>query len=115
MTDLDVSVASSAGLLVRQSLIHVPDDEVLPVLEGLHRALLPGGPLQLLFHVGDEAQLKTPRYGEHPMRAHVHRRRPHKVAAWLRDVGSAVEAQMLLHWDGEASQAIMFARRRDHG
>jgi hypothetical protein len=41
----------------------------------------------------------------------VHRRQPDRVAAWLRDAGFAIEAQMLLAPDGNAPGAVIFARR----
>ncbi|WP_411130298.1 class I SAM-dependent DNA methyltransferase [Streptomyces sp. x-19] len=111
MTNLDLPAASLAGLLAWQSLIHIPDDEVPSVIGHFHRALRPGGPLQLLFHVGDESRLKTEGYGGHPMKVHVHRRQPGQVADWLRDAGFEVEAQLLLAPEEKASQAILFARR----
>ena len=58
-------------------------------------------------HVGDETRLKTQGYGGHPMRVHVHLRRPERVARWLRDAGFDVEALRLLGDDG----AVVFARR----
>jgi SAM-dependent methyltransferase len=112
MTDLDLPVASVAGLLAWQSLIHIPDDEVPTVFGHFRRALRPGGPLQLLFHVGDESRLKTDGYGGHPMKVHVHHRQPDQVASWLRDAGFVVEAQMLLDPDAKAQQAILFARSK---
>ncbi|GAA2451443.1 class I SAM-dependent methyltransferase [Actinomadura vinacea] len=112
MTDLDLPAASVTGLLAWQSLIHIPDDEVPTVFGHFHRTLRPGGPLQLLFHVGDESQLKTQGYGGHPMKVHVHRRQPDQVAAWLRDAGFEVEAQMLLDPVEKTSQAFLFARRK---
>lgn len=111
MTDLDLPAESVAGVVAWQSLIHIPDDQVPKVFGHFHRALRPGGPLQLLFHVGDGSRVKTQGYGGHPMRVHVHRRRPDKVAAWLRDAGFEVEAQMVLDPYEEASQAFLFARR----
>ena len=111
MTSLDLPAASVAGLLAWQSLIHIPDDEVPTVFEHFHRALRPSGPLQLLFHVGDVSRLKTEGYGGHPMKVHVHRRQPDKVASWLRDAGFEVEAQWLLDPDEQVPQAILFARR----
>jgi SAM-dependent methyltransferase len=111
MTDLDLPTASVAGLLAWHSLIHIPDDEVPAVIERFHRALRPGGPLQVQFHVGNESRLKTRGYGGHPMNVHVHRRQPEQLAAWLRDAGFEVEAQMLLAPGEKASQAILFARR----
>lgn len=112
MTDLDLPAASVAGLLAWQSLIHIPDDEMPTVFGHFHRALLPGGPLQLLFHVGDESWLKTQSYGGHRMNVHVHRRQPGQVSAWLHDAGFTVEAQLLLGLDESVPQAILFARRQ---
>ncbi len=112
MTDLDLADGSVAGLLAWQSLIHIPDDEVPTVFGHFHRALRPGGPLQLVFHVGNESRLKTEGYGGHPMKVHVHRRQPGQVAAWLRDAGFTVEAHMLLNPDENVPQAVLFARRQ---
>ncbi|MGI5212552.1 class I SAM-dependent methyltransferase [Plantactinospora sp. CA-290183] len=111
MTDLDLADASVAGLLAFWSLIHVPDDAVPAVLGHFRRALRPGGPLLLGFHVGDESRLKTQGYGGHPMKVVVHRRQPGQVAAWLRAAGFAVEAQMLIDPDGSLPGAVIFARR----
>lgn len=95
------------GIIAWWSLIHVPD-ELVPVVFGhFHQALQPNGLLQLGFHVGDESRLKTQGYGGHPMRVHVHLRRPERVAEWLKDAGFTVEAQWLLGEDA----AVVFARR----
>ncbi|MEV0700683.1 class I SAM-dependent methyltransferase [Saccharopolyspora sp. NPDC050389] len=110
MTDLALADASVAGLLAWWSLIHVPDNAVPAVLGHFRRALRPGGPLLLGFHVGDESRLKTQGYGGHPMKVHVHHRQPDQAAAWLRDAGFAVEAQLLLDPD-ENPHAVLFARR----
>jgi SAM-dependent methyltransferase len=112
MADLDLPATSVAGLLAWQSLIHIPDDEMPTVFGHFHRALRPGGPLQLLFHVGDESWLKTQGYGGNPMKVPVHRRQPGQVTAWLRDAGFTVEAQLLLGPDESVPQAILFARRQ---
>ncbi|MEU2340099.1 methyltransferase domain-containing protein [Streptomyces sp. NPDC013172] len=111
MTDLDLPAASVAGVRAWHSLIHIPDDEVPAVIDQFHRALRPGGPLQVQFHVGNEARLKTQGYGGHPMKVHVHRRQPEQVANWLREAGFGVEAQTLLAQGEKASQAVLFARR----
>jgi SAM-dependent methyltransferase len=116
MTNLSLQAAALAGLLAWQSLIHVPDEEVPTVFEHFHRALRRDGLLQLLFHTGDRSKLMTEGYGGHPMKVYVHRRQPDKVAAWLRDAGFVVEAQLLLNNpDGEVSQAFLFARRKLRG
>ncbi|MFC5827382.1 class I SAM-dependent methyltransferase [Nonomuraea insulae] len=109
MTDLDLPDASVAGLLAFWSLIHVPDDAVPMAFDHFKRVLRPGGTLLLGFHVGDESRLKTRGYGGHPMKVHVHRRRPTQVAGWLRDAGFTVNAQMLLDLDGSAPGAVLFA------
>lgn len=112
MTDLDLTDSCVAGLLARFSLIHIPDDEVPAVLAHFHRVLRPDGALLLAFHVGDEHRLKTQGYGGHPMKVYVHRRPPDRVAAWLRDAGFTVEAQMLHHPDESRRGAFLFARRQ---
>jgi SAM-dependent methyltransferase len=112
MTDLDLADASVAGLLAWWSLIHVPDGEVPTVVGHFRRVLRPGSPLLLGFHVGDESRLKTHGYGGHPMKVHVHRRPPARVAGWLRDAGFTVEAQMLLDPDESVPGGVLFARRR---
>jgi SAM-dependent methyltransferase len=99
--------ASVGGLIAWWSLIHVPDELVPVVFRHFHQALLPDGLLLLGFHVGDRTNLKTQGYGGHPMRVHVHLRRPERVAEWLRAAGFTVEAQWLLGEDG----AVLFARR----
>jgi ubiquinone/menaquinone biosynthesis C-methylase UbiE len=112
MTDLDLSDASMAGLVAWYSLIHIPDDEIGSVLTHFRRVLRPGGPLLLSFHVGDATRLKTQGYGGHPMKVHVHRRRPGQVAAWLSEAGFTVEAQMTLSSAESSLGGILFARRQ---
>ncbi|WP_037569010.1 class I SAM-dependent methyltransferase [Phaeacidiphilus oryzae] len=111
MTELGLPAASLAGLLAWHSLIHVPDEAMPSVIGGFHRALRPGGALQILFHIGDGSRLKTEGYGGHPMRVRVHRRRPGRMAGWLRAAGFVTEAQLLLDPEEEAAQAVLFARR----
>ncbi|MFD5562934.1 class I SAM-dependent methyltransferase [Kitasatospora griseola] len=111
MTDLDLADGSVAGLLAFWSLIHLPDDAVPAVFDRFRRVLRPGGPLLVGFHVGTGSRLKTQGYGGHPMRVHVHRRRPDRVAAWLRDSGFTLEAHLLTDPDAEVPGALLFARR----
>jgi SAM-dependent methyltransferase len=112
MTALDLADESIAGALACWSLIHVPDEAVPTVLSGFRRALRPGAPLFIGFHVGDGSRLKTQGYGGHPMKVYVHRRRPAQVSAWLREAGFTVEAEMLVGPEGSVPGAILFARRR---
>jgi SAM-dependent methyltransferase len=109
MTDLDLADASVAGLLAFWSLVHVPDHALPGVFGHFRRALRPGGPLLLGFHVGDTSRLKTEGYGGHPMKVHVHRRQPAQVAALLREAGFTVEAHMLLSPDESVPGAVIFA------
>jgi len=111
MTDLRLDDASVAGVIAWWSLIHVPDDVVPTVLGQFHRVLRPGAPLQVGFHVGETARLKTEGYDGHPMKVYVHRRQPHTVASWLRDAGFAVEAQWLCELEDTVPQAFLFAHR----
>ncbi|GAA1229640.1 class I SAM-dependent methyltransferase [Kitasatospora nipponensis] len=112
MTDLDLADESLAGALAFWSLVHVPDEVVPVVLSGFGRVLRPGAPLLIGFHVGEGSKLKTEGYGGHPMKVHVHRRRPAQLSTWLRGAGFTVEAEMLLEPEGSAPGAILFARRR---
>ncbi|KIQ66634.1 methyltransferase [Kitasatospora griseola] len=111
MTDLDLADESVAGLLAFWSLIHLPDDAVPAVFDRFRRVLRPGGPLLVGFHVGTGSRLKTQGYGGHPMKVHVHRRRPDRVAAWLRDAGFTVEAHLMTDPDADVPGALLFARR----
>jgi SAM-dependent methyltransferase len=112
-TDLELAGASLAGLIAWYSLIHVPDDHVSPVFAQFRRVLRPGSPLLLAFHVGDESRLKTQGYGGHPMKVYVYLRQPGQVAAWLRDAGFTVEAQILLSGSPESAHGgILLARRQ---
>jgi ubiquinone/menaquinone biosynthesis C-methylase UbiE len=110
MTELDLPDGSVAGLIAWWSLIHIPDEEVPAVFRHFHRVLRPDSPLQIGFHVGDESRFKTEGYGGHPMKVHVHRRRPEQVAEWLRQAGFVIEAQLLTDPDDKPG-AILFARR----
>jgi SAM-dependent methyltransferase len=112
MTDIGLADASVAALLAFWSLIHIPDDAIPSVFSHFRRVLRPGGPVLLGFHVGDQSRLKTQGYGGHPMKVYVHRRQPAQVAAWLRDAGFTVEAQMLLDPDDSNPGAVLFARRQ---
>ena len=112
MTDLRLADASVTALLAFWSLIHIPDDTIPTVFGHFRRVLRPGGPLLLGFHVGNESRLKTQGYGGHPMKVHVHRRQPEQVAAWLRDAGFTVTAQMLIDLDESFPGAVLFAHRR---
>jgi SAM-dependent methyltransferase len=111
MTDLALYDGSVAGLLAFWSLVNIPDDVIPTVFDQFLRVLRPGAPLLLGFHVGDMTSFKTQGYGGHPMRVHVHRRQPEKVAGWLREIGFTVEAQMLLDPDENVPGAILFARK----
>ncbi|MFG1778924.1 class I SAM-dependent methyltransferase [Micromonospora sp. NPDC049048] len=111
MTDLALADASVAGVVAWYSLIHVPDEEVGPVFAHFRRVLRPGGLLLLGFHVGDESRLKTEGYGGHPMKVHVHRRRPEKLAVWLRAAGFTVVAETIVTSPESKLGGILFARR----
>ncbi|GAA2366962.1 methyltransferase [Catellatospora methionotrophica] len=111
MTDLDLADASAAGLLAFWSLIHIPGDAVPGVLGQFRRVLRPGAPLLVGFHVGDTSKVKTQGYGGRPMKVHVHHRRPESVAAWLRDAGFIVTAELLVKLDQGTPGAMLYAHR----
>jgi SAM-dependent methyltransferase len=111
MTDLPLADASVSGLFAWWSLIHVPDEAVPAVLAHFHRALRPGGPVMIGFHVGDETTVKTQGYGGHPMNVHIHRRRPAQVSDLLRAAGFAIESEVVFNPDDRVPGALVFARR----
>ncbi|GAA0472399.1 methyltransferase [Paractinoplanes deccanensis] len=109
MTDLRLADGSVGGLVAFWSLIHIPDDVLPAVLGHFRRVLRPGGVLLAGFHVGDGSRWKTEGYGGHPMRIHVHRRRPERMAALLRDAGFAITAQTVIGVDEPVPGAMIFA------
>jgi ubiquinone/menaquinone biosynthesis C-methylase UbiE len=111
MTDLPLPDASLAGLVAFWSLIHIPDTEIPTVFGHFQRVLRPGAPLLVGFHVGDQSVLKTEGYGGHPMKIYVHRRRPGRVSAGLREAGFTIEAEILLDPDEPRPGAMIVARR----
>lgn len=113
MTDLQLADASLAGVIAWWSLIHVPDEQIPGVLAQFRRVLRPGGRLQVGFHVGDDATLKTSGYGGQPMNVHVYRRPAPMVSDWLREAGFIVEASWLLGPDEDRPGAVIFARAHD--
>ncbi len=112
MTDLALADASMTGLVAWYSLIHIPDDEISSVFAHFKRVLRPGGALLLSFHVGDESQLKTQGYGEHPMKVYVHRRRHDQMTAWLNNAGFAVETRRTLTSAESKLGGIILAHRQ---
>ncbi|WP_245239163.1 class I SAM-dependent methyltransferase [Streptomyces sp. MZ04] len=112
MTELDLADASMAGLVAWYSLIHIPDDEIGPVLQHFQRVVRPGGPLLLGYHVGDEAQMRTHGYGGHPMKVYVHRRQPNQMAAWLNDAGFTTQRHRTLSSAESTLGGILLARRQ---
>lgn len=111
MTRLDLADECLTGLLAWFSLIHVPDDEVPTVLAEFRRVLRPGGVVLLGFHAGDGSRLKTEGYGGLPMRVHVHRRPPERVAAWLDVAGFTVEAELTHRPAPGVEGGFVFAHR----
>jgi len=113
MTDLALADGSLGGLLGWYSLIHLPDEVIPGVLAHFHRALRPGGLVLLAFQVGDESRFKTSGYGGHPMRLHVHLRRPERVAGWLADAGFVVDTRVAREPEGfeTVPQAYLLARK----
>ena len=109
MTELPLDDASVAGVIAFWSLIHIPDDALPGVLGHFRRVLKAGAPLLAGFHVGESTSLKTSGYGGHPMKVHVHRRRPEVVADRLREAGFTVDAQLLLDPDTDRPGAIVVA------
>ena len=111
MTDLDLADDSVAGVLAFWSVIHVPDDAVPGVFAEFHRVLRPGCPVLVGFHVGDGTQHTSEGYSGAAIDVDSHRRRPDRVARWLREAGFAIEAELVMRPDDDVPGAILIARR----
>lgn len=109
MTELPLGNDSVGGLLAWWSLIHIPDTTIPLVLNHFRRALRPGGPLLVGFHVGAVTRLKTDGYGGHSMRVRIHRRTPDRMARMLRDAGFTISAYLVLDPDSTHPGALLFA------
>jgi SAM-dependent methyltransferase len=110
MTDLDLPAASVSGLIAWWSLIHISDEAMPAVLGHFHRVLRPGSPLQVGFHVPDRSPAEAEGRDD-PVRTHGYRRRPERVADWLRHADFTVESQWELNMDTYRPGAVLFARR----
>ncbi|MFJ8536361.1 class I SAM-dependent DNA methyltransferase [Streptomyces sp. NPDC093591] len=53
MTSLDLPDETLGGIIALYSLIHIPDDHLIPTFTGFHRVLRPGAPVLLAFQSGD--------------------------------------------------------------
>lgn len=111
MTDLDLSDDAVAGILAFWSVIHVPDHAMPGVFTQFHRVLRPGGSLLVGFHVGDHTRHRSESYTGRPINVDSHRRRPSKVAGWLRDAGFKIEAEVVIGPDEDVPGAMIFARK----
>jgi SAM-dependent methyltransferase len=110
MTNLDLADDSVTGVLAFWSVIHVPDHAVPGVFAEFRRVMRPGGPLLVGFHVGDETSHTSVGYTGRPIDVDSHRRRPNRIAHWLRGAGFDVEAELVMHPDAEVPGAIILAK-----
>lgn len=110
MTDLDLADDSVVGVVAFWSVIHVPDDAVPGVFDEFRRVMRPGGCLLVGFHVGDEAVHTSEGYTGRAISVDSYRRRPRKVADWLRGAGFQIEAELTIGPDEDVPGAIIFAR-----
>ncbi|GAA2096407.1 class I SAM-dependent methyltransferase [Streptomyces albiaxialis] len=116
MTRLGLADGSLAALLAWYSIIHVPDEAVVPVLTGFRRALRPGGLLLLLgFHTGAPSPPGPGADGGRGPESCVRRRRPDRVAAWLDEAGLAVETHPTLTSAARELGGVLPARNSPSG
>jgi SAM-dependent methyltransferase len=110
MADLDLADDSVTGVLAFWSVIHVPDHSVPGVFAQFHRVLRRGCPLLVGFHVGVETRHTSEGYSGRSINVHSYRRRPDKVAHWLREAGFTIEAELVMRPDEDVPGAIIIAR-----
>ncbi|WNV89332.1 class I SAM-dependent methyltransferase [Umezawaea sp. Da 62-37] len=111
MTALDVPDGELRGLVAWWSIFHVPREEVPAVIAGFHRALAPGGHLQIGFHVGAGRLSPEKAYGGHPVSYTVDLHRPEDLADLLTEVGFDVTARLTTE-GAKRQQAMLLARKR---
>ena len=109
MTALDLAEHSVAGIVSFWSTVHVPDDVMPTVCNEFRRVLRPGAPLLVGFHVGDETRHRTEGYSGRGISLDSYRRRPSKVASWLRDAEFTVTAEIIMRPDDDVPGAILLA------
>ncbi|MET0398137.1 MAG: class I SAM-dependent methyltransferase [Longimicrobiaceae bacterium] len=90
VTALDAPDGEWAGAVAYYSLIHLPRGIVAAALREVARALRPGAPLLVAFHVGDETRRMDEWWG-HPVRLDFVFFGVDEMAGWLREAGFAVE------------------------
>lgn len=112
MTGLDLEDNSVAGVVAFWSVIHVPDQAIPGVFEEFRRVVRSGGPLLVGFHVGDEKRHTSEGYTGRPIALDSYRRRPSKIAGWLRDTGFTIEGELVIGPDEDVPGAIIFARNQ---
>lgn len=91
VTALDARDGAWAGAVAYYSLIHLPRVAVAGALREVARALRPGAPLLVAFHVGDETRRMDEWWG-HPVRLDFVFFGVDEMAGYLREAGFAVEA-----------------------
>lgn len=113
---LAVEDEALGGIVAWYSTIHVPDTHLPAVFEEFHRALTPGGYVQLAFQAGDGTEHRT-KAGGHDVTLTFHHRKPEWMAAQLAASGLQVVATVLRDPDREGDyqesepQAYVLARK----
>jgi SAM-dependent methyltransferase len=90
VTALDAPDGAWAGAVVYYSLLHLARPAVVPALRGLARALRPGAPLFVAFHVG-AGTLHLDEWWGHPVRLDFVFFRVGEMTGYLRQAGFLVE------------------------
>lgn len=91
VTALDAPDGAWAGAVAYYSLIHLPRGAVAAALREVARALRPGAPLLVAFHVGDETRRMDEWWG-HPVHLDFVFFGVEEMSGYLREAGFTVEA-----------------------
>jgi SAM-dependent methyltransferase len=114
MLALPLEDASLGGMVALYSIIHLTADELPVAIREFHRVLMPGAPLLVSFHMGDEVRHVDELLAV-PVSVDFHFRRPAAVAAALEAGGLVVEAtlerQPYTAIEAPTKRAYLFARR----
>lgn len=90
MAALNVPDGTWVGIVAFYSLIHIPRDQIVQVLQELKRTLRPDGMLLIAFHIGDDV-IHLDEWWGHGVSADFVLFHPQEMAGYLREAGFHVE------------------------
>lgn len=111
MLGLDLPDSGLAGVVAWYSFIHLPPARLASAFSEFHRVLLPGGYLQLAFHVGDQHNHRTEAYGHDGISLDVYRLPVERIVSLLTGAGFVEDTRVVREPASDVPQARVLARK----